>query len=281
MGIFFLWEKRRKTKGRVPLVDISVFRNRSFVLGNTIGTVQNIAFAGFLFVIPVFYQQVTGISAFETGIVLLPMSIAVFIFSIGGARISTFIRPKHLLITGLILGMAGSFMLRDIFGLGTGTAEFIPGSIVLGVGFGIILSQVTNLTLSTVPDEHATDAAGVLNTLRQLGTSLGTATVGVILLIFSYIGIADEVEHQAAITGVPAEELATGLRNWVDAMQTGRPDLFVPDTVLVQLVNIIDSAISSAMLRCFDAITIFLGIALIAALFLPRQAVRSEPDEDA
>ena len=281
MGFFFFWQKRRKTKGRVPLVDISIFRNRSFVLGNTIGIVQNIAFAGFLFIIPVFYQQVTGISAFETGILLLPMSIAVFIFSIGGARLSTFLSPKHLLIIGLILGMAGSFMLRGIFGLETGTTEFIPGSVVFGIGLGIILSQVTNLTLSSVPDEHATDAAGVLNTLRQLGTSLGTAIIGVILIIFIYTGIVDEVEEQAAVAGVPTEQLAAGLQGWVDKMQTGSPDLVVPDTVLTQLADIANSAISAGMLHCFDAIMLFFGIALIATLFLPRQTVQSNPDNNA
>lgn len=279
MGVFFLWQKRRKNKGHVPLVDINIFCNRSFVLGNTIGIVQNIIFAGFLFIIPVFYQQVTGISAFETGILLLPMSIAVFIFSIGGARLSAFTSPKHLLIIGLILGMAGSFMLRGIFGLETGSTEFIPGSVVFGTGLGIILSQVTNLTLSAVPDEHATDAAGVLNTLRQLGTSLGTAIIGVILLIYSYTGIVDEMEQQAAVAGVPAEQLATGLQGWVDKMQTGNPDLVVPDTVLAQLTEIADSAISTGMLHCFDAITLSFGIALVATLFLPRKILLPEPDK--
>ncbi|WFN34240.1 MFS transporter [Methanogenium sp. S4BF] len=279
MGVFFLWQKRRKTTGRIPLVDISIFRNRSFVLGNTIGVVQNIAFAGFLFIIPVFYQQVTGISAFETGLLLLPMSIAVFIFSIGGARLSAFISPKHLLIAGLLLGMAGSFMLRGIFGLGTGTTDFIPGSVVLGVGLGIVLSQVTNLTLSSVPDEHATDAAGVLNTLRQLGTSLGTAIIGVILIIFIYAGIVDEVEQQAAVAGIPAGQLATGLQGWVDKMQTGSPEIAVPDTVLAQLADIADTAIGAGMLHCFDAITLFFGIALIASLFLPRKTPPPEHDK--
>ena len=281
MGLFFFWQKWRKTRGQVPLVDISIFHNRSFVLGNTVGIVQNIAFAGFLFIIPVFYQQVTGISAFETGLILLPMSIAVFIFSIGGARLSTFFSPKYLLIAGLLLGMAGSFMLRGIFGIDTGTADFIPGSVVLGVGLGIVLSQVTNLTLSAVPDELATDAAGVLNTLRQLGTSLGTAIIGVILLIFIYTGIVDELEGQAEMSGIPAEQLAAGLRGWVDTMRSESPDIAVPDTVLAQLADIADSAIGAGMLHCFDAITLFFGIALIVTLFLPRQVPRSEPDKKA
>ncbi len=272
MGVFFLWQKRRKKKGRVPLVDVGIFRNRQFVLGNTITIVQGLTAAGFFFIIPVFYQQVTGISAFETGILLLPISIAIFIFSIAGARLAAYLSPKHLIMAGLLLGMAGSLMLRGIFGLDTGTAEFIPGSVVFGIGIGLILSQVTNLTLSSVHDEHATDAAGVLNTLRQLGTSLGTALIGVILIIFIYTGIVEEIEKEAVMAGIPAEELAAGLQGWVDKMQTGTPDLVVPDTVLAQLAEIADAAVSSGMLHCFDAITIFLGIAFIAALFLPRRA---------
>jgi len=278
MGVFFLWQKRRKKKGRVPLVDVSIFRNRRFVLGNTISVIQGLTLAGFFFIIPVFYQQVTGISAFETGLLLLPISIAIFTFSIAGARLTAFVSPKHLLIAGLLLGMAGSFMLRGIFGLDTGTADFIPGSVVFGIGLGIVLSQVTNLTLSAVPEEHSTDAAGALNTLRQLGTSLGTALIGVILIIFIYAGIAGEVERQAAAAGIPAEELAAGLQGWVDKMQTGSPDLVVPDAVLAQIMDIADAAISAGMLHCFDAITLFLGIALVATLFLPRQMIQATPD---
>ena len=280
MGVFFLWQKRRKTKGRVPLVDVSIFRSRPFVLGNSICVLQNLTLAGFFFIIPVFYQQVTGISAFETGLLLLPISIAIFIFSIAGARLSAFLSPKHLIMIGLLFGIAGSFMLRGIFGLDTGSAEFIPGSVVFGIGSGIILSQVTNLTLSAVPDKHATDAAGVLNTLRQLGTSLGTALIGVILIIFIYTGIIGEIEHQAAIAGIPTEELTAGLHGWADKMQTGTPDLVVPDTVLTQLTEIINSAISAGMLHCFDAIAIFLGIAFLAALFLPRRAQPAGREEE-
>ncbi len=281
MGVFVLWQKRRKKKGRVPLVDVSIFRNRRFVLGNTISVIQGLTLAGFFFIIPVFYQQVTGISAFETGLLLLPISIAIFTFSIAGARLAAFLSPKHLLIIGLILGMAGSFMLRGIFGLETGTTDFIPGSVVFGIGLGIVLSQVTNLTLSAVPEEHSTDAAGVLNTLRQLGTSLGTAIIGVNLIIFIYAGIAGEVEQQAAAAGIPPEQLASGLRGWVEKMQTGSPDLVVPDTVLAQLADIANAAISAGMLHCFDAITLFLGLALVAALFLPRRMSPATPDDEA
>jgi EmrB/QacA subfamily drug resistance transporter len=279
MGVFFLWQKRRKTKGLVPLVDVGIFRNRRFVLGNTIGTLQNLTLAGFFFIIPVFFQQVTGITAFETGLYLLPISIAIFVFSIAGSRLAAYLTTKHLIMIGLLLGMAGSFMLRGIFGIDTTAADFIPGSVVFGIGIGIVLSQVTNLTLSAVPDEHATDAAGVLNTLRQLGTSLGTALIGVILIIFIYAGIAGEIEKQAAMAGIPADEVAAGLRGWVDKMQTGTPDLVVPDAVLAQLADIADAAVSAGMLHCFDAIAIFLGIAFIATLFLPR-GTRSARTED-
>ncbi len=238
MAAFWFWQKHRLVTGKNPLVDVGVFKNRTFTLGNGIGTIQNIVIAGFLFIIPIFLQSVTGVSAFETGLALLPMSVMIFIFSIGGARLSAFLSPKWLLAGGLALAIAGTVVLRDVFSLSTTIPDIIPGSMLFGIGIGVILSQITNLTLSAVDEKHATDAAGVLNTLRQLGTSLGTALIGAILLIFIFSGLLSGIAQEYPASQEKAARIA-------------------------------DQAISSGMYRCFDAMAILLVIAFLAALALP------------
>ena len=269
MAVFWVWQNHRMRTGRNPLVDVQVFRDRTFTLGNAIGTIQNVVIAGFLFIIPVFLQSVTGVSAFETGLALLPMSVAIFLFSIGGARLSAFLSQKWLLAGGLLLAIAGAVAMRDVFSLATTIPDIVPGSIVFGIGIGIILSQVTNLTLSAVSEAHATDAAGVLNTLRQLGTSLGTALIGAILLIFIFSGLlAGIAQEYPGFSETNDEELAVILQTWVEKMQT--TDISsLPQEEQESAMRIADQAISGGMYRCFDAMAILLVIGLFATLALP------------
>jgi hypothetical protein len=88
-AIFLLWQRRRINKGLEPLSDISLLKNRLFGLGNINSFITQIPLAGFLFIIPVFLQQVTKLNAFDTGLALLPASIAILLFSILGARLSS------------------------------------------------------------------------------------------------------------------------------------------------------------------------------------------------
>lgn len=270
MAIFWFWQKRRMRTGQNPLVDLNVFQDRTFTLGNGIGTIQNIVIAGFLFIIPVFLQSVTGVSAFETGLALLPMSVAIFIFSIGGARLSVFLPQKWLLLGGFALAFAGAVAMRDVFSLATTIPDIIPGSMLFGTGIGIILSQITNLTLSAVDEKYSTDAAGVLNTLRQLGTSLGTALIGAILLIFIFSGLLSGiVQEYPELEGTPDQELAAILQTWIEKMQT--TDISdIPQEEQEKAMRIADQAISESMFRCFDAMAILLVIAFLGTLALPR-----------
>ena len=272
MAIFYFWQKRRRVRGKIPLVDVGIFKNRLFVLGNVVGTMQGIVIAGFLFIVPVFLQNVTGATAFETGLALLPMSIVVFVFSIGATRLSTYISPKYTMLAGIGISLAGSMMLRDVFGLYTTIPDIILPSVVFGSGIGLILSQVSNLTLSAVPAGQSTDAAGVLNTFRQLGTSLGTALIGVILLIVIVSGLFSGVNQANPGHALENDVIATGLQKWIEKMETIEIPVQIPPELTDRIVLIVDSAISNGMKRAFDAISLILCIAFAAALFIPGQA---------
>jgi EmrB/QacA subfamily drug resistance transporter len=276
MGIFYIWQKRRTVKGKIPLVDVAIFKNRAFVLGNAVGTIQGIVIAGFLFIIPVFLQNVTGATAFETGLALLPMSVVVFVVSIGATRFSTYVSPKYIMLAGIGISLAGSVMLRDVFYLSTTIPDIILPSVVFGTGIGLILSQVSNLTLSAVPAEQSTDAAGVLNTFRQLGTSLGTALIGVILLIFILSGLFSGVTQANPGYTLENEAIASGLQAWIDKMETIEIPVQLPPELVEKITLIVDSAISNGMKRSFDAISLMLCIAFAAALFIPAHEGNAE-----
>lgn len=181
--VFYFWERRQIRNAKGFLVDVTIVPERSFLAGNVVAIGQKFISAGFIFIFPLFYQIVAGASAYETGVALLPMSLGIVVFSIIGARLSSWFEPKYILLAGIALTGTGLAALRDIFSLTTTAHDVLPGSLLFGIGLGIVLSQVTNLTLSSIRSERQTDASGIYNTTRQLGSSLGTAVIGIVLAL--------------------------------------------------------------------------------------------------
>lgn len=181
--LFYFWELRQLRLKKSILVDVTIVSNLSFLSGNIVAIGQKFLSAGFIFIFPLFYQIVTDASAYETGIALLPMTLATVAFSIVGARLVSWFEPKYVLLVGIAFTGAGLFALKDVFSFTTTLHDIFPGSLLFGIGLGLVLSQVTNLTLSSVGSERQTDASGIYNTARQLGSSVGTAVIGIVLAL--------------------------------------------------------------------------------------------------
>lgn len=239
---FYLWERSRVKKQRDVLVDVTIIPERTFFAGNVVATGLNLIIAGFLFIFPLFYQNVTGASAYETGIVLLPMSIAVFLFSIFGAKFASWFEPKYVLLGGILLTGGGLAALHDVFSLTTVAEDIFFGSLVFGTGLGIVLSQVTNLTLSSIRRERQTDASGIYNTTRQLGSSLGTAIIGIVLAFGFALGLISGVSGTSTISGYEAQ--------WV--------------------TGVTDGAVNQGMEWAFIAMILVIVVMFISALFIRK-----------
>jgi len=195
--IFLLWQRRRINKGLEPLSDISILKNRIFGLGNINSVISQIPLAGFLFIIPVFLQQVTKVNAFTTGLALLPASITILLFSLLGARLSSSFGSRYILMIGFVVSAAGSLIMGTSFNLYTQIIDIIPGTVIFGIGIGFLLSQLTNLTMSAVRNDQETDAAGYFNAFKNLGYSIGTALIGVLLLLGIFGGITTSIESSS------------------------------------------------------------------------------------
>ena len=109
--LFLYWQRRRIKKGLEPLSDISLLKNRVFGLGNINSIISQIPLAGFLFIIPVFLQQVTKANAFTTGLALLPASITILIFSLLGAKLSSKLGFRNILMIGFVVSAVGTFIM--------------------------------------------------------------------------------------------------------------------------------------------------------------------------
>lgn len=269
-GIFLLWQRRRINKGLEPLTDISLLKNRLFGLGNLNSIISQIPLAGFLFIIPVFLQQVAKADAFTTGLALLPASITILIFSLLGARVSSILGPKYILMIGFIVSAVGTFILGGTFNLNTQAMDIVPGTIVFGIGIGFLLSQITNLAMSAARGDQETDAAGLFNSFKNLGYSLGTALIGVLLLVGIFGGLTTSIDASSLSGNMTTEEIQENLFNYVEKMQTVSPEN-IPPSMVPEVTQIVNSTISSAMKQTFNVLTIILLLGFVTSLFIPSK----------
>lgn len=267
--LFLLWQRRRIKKGLEPLSDISLLKNRIFGLGNINSIIQQIPLAGFLFIIPVFLQQVTKLNAFMTGVALLPTSITILLFSLLGAKLSSRLNSKYILMIGFLISAAGTFLLGGEFDINTQIADIIPGTVVFGIGIGFLLSQLTNLTMSAARSDQETDAAGFLNAFKNLGYSMGTALIGVLLLLGIFSGLTTGIEASGIAGNMTTDQIQDSLFNYVEKMQTVNPQN-IPPQIVPQATQIVDSTISSAMKQTFNALTLILLLGFIISIFIPK-----------
>ena len=239
-------------------------------MGNINSVIQQIPLAGFLFIIPVFLQQVTKTDAFTTGLALLPASITILIFSLLGARLSEKLGPKILLMIGFIISALGTFIMGGSFNLNTQIIDIIPGTVVFGIGIGFLLSQITNLTISAVRSNQETDASGFFNAFKNLGYSVGTALIGVLLLVGIFGGLTTAIDASSISGNMTTAEIQDSLYNYVEKMQTTTPQN-IPPNMVPEVAHIVDSALSSAMKQTFNALTLILLLGFITTIFLPSR----------
>ena len=160
---------------------------------------QNLVLMGIFFVVPLYLQLVLGPSAFETGVKMLPVSITMFATSAVGSRLSGRFPVRSIVRCGLLVTIAGTVILLSTIKPTLSNAGFALGMAVLGVGIGLMVSQLGNVVQSSVEDSGRSEAGGLQYTGQQLGSSLGVALIGAIVLIGLTSTFISNVQHDARI----------------------------------------------------------------------------------
>ncbi len=277
--VFLWWQYRRVARDKKPLLDPIIFKNWGFNTGILLGVVQNLVLAGVLFIFPLYLGNVHGYAAIEIGIFLMPMSLGVLVLSLGGTKLADYIRPIWLLAGGLAVMIIGNIMIKNALEGINDPWDLVPGTVVFGMGTGLILSQIANATMGIVRPDQVPDASGMLNTTRQLGTSLGTAILGGILMLTAFTGMIDGLADEPEFEGYDKEEVAIWLSEFLDKFKNGEigDGTFTPEQV-ENLTRIVDESTSKAMITALDVLnySIALGIIilLIGATIYTRQLKR-------
>jgi EmrB/QacA subfamily drug resistance transporter len=177
--VFLLYQKL--TQGHEPLIPFAVFRDRNFAVMNWVSGVLAIGMMGIFLPFTIYLQSVLGFSALKAGLAMAPASlISIFVAPFAG-RMTDRIGGKYILMTGLILFGAGMGWLALIARPDSSWQSFLAPLIVAGFGMGCVFAPLITVAMRNIQPQMAGAASGVLNTVRQVGLVIGTATVGALL----------------------------------------------------------------------------------------------------
>ena len=197
LAVFALFEIKRKRKGKVPLLDMDLFKDKNLRVGSTIILLSYIVMGGGLFVVSLFMQTVLNLNAFNTGLTTLPLTVGLLIFAAIAPSLTEKLNHKSLMAIGSIIAIIGCLILSYQFKMNTTMLNLMPGMFILGSGIGFIMALSTDIALINIPDENQNNASGITTTGQTLGESMGTAIIGVILILGVMGGIANGVDTYA------------------------------------------------------------------------------------
>ncbi len=241
--LFVQVETRNNTENRPSLVHLTLFTIADFVNGLKVRSIQVSAIAGILFTVPLFMQVSFGISAFDTGLALLPLSISIILGAFLGVRLSRARLPIQIVRIGTLVLALGAVIMVARMNTGTGPLDLALGLSVVGLGAGLIGSHIVNLVLSSVSPDETAEASGVTSTLEQLGNSVGVAILGTLLTLALSLGLSQSL----AASSVIPEDLKRQAQEQIEHGVN-----IVSDQEIQASLAGYDPAVSTELLRIYD-----------------------------
>jgi MFS family permease len=182
LALFFKRQRLLVASGREPLVHVELLSITRLRSGLSVLGAQYAITAGLFFAVPVYLQMTLGLDALQTGIRIFPLSVSLIIFSAIGTRLSQRWSARRIvLIAQWILIASAVVLLAGIDPELTGWA-FGTGMFTAGAALGLLASQLGNVNMSAVDEKDTSEVGGLQGVFQNLGSSLGTALIGSILI---------------------------------------------------------------------------------------------------
>jgi EmrB/QacA subfamily drug resistance transporter len=165
---------------RLPMLDLSLFRNSTFSGANSVMFLVGLAMFGIFFYNSLFLQNILGYSAIKTGATFLPMTGLIILIAPAAGKVSDHVGPRWLMGVGMTL-LTGSLLLFATLDAGSSWWAILPGLLTGGVGMAITMAPTTAAAMGSVPVDKAGVGSAVINSMRQVGGSLGIAVMGALV----------------------------------------------------------------------------------------------------
>ncbi|WP_407415409.1 MFS transporter [Methanobrevibacter sp.] len=235
-------------------------------LGASIKLLYNIIIAGTFFVLVLFFQSVFQLNPFDTGLASLPFCMALLIFSVSAPKLIGKLSHKKLMAIGCIISIVGCLILSYQFKLNISLWGLIPGLFLLGSGIGFMMALSSDVALFDIPAESQNNASGIISTGETLGSSLGTAIIGIVLILGVMGGISTAIDTYAPNYSGD-EQFHQEVYDYFQKLDT----MDGQDSIVVNTADII---IQSAMASVMMVLAIVLGVILILTLRIKEKNIK-------
>jgi len=272
IGAFVRWSEYQAGLNRDPLFRLGMLANRTFRGGLQMMTLQSVTLMGIFFATPLYLQVVLGLDALETGVRMLPVSISMFIMSFVGARMSQRWSPQWIVRAGLLILLIAVVELMAVIRPELRRPGFGIGMALLGIGMGLLVSQLGNVIQSSVGSRDRGEAGGLQYTSQQLGSAIGTALIGAIVITVLGSAFTNQIAEDPRIP----EEITTR----IDVELAGSVP-FVPSPAVTDALADagVDPEVASAIVESYEEsqltalrMGLFVVVVfIILALFLVRR----------
>jgi MFS family permease len=281
---FRRWEQREVRLGRVPLLRPDLLPIKQLRAGLSMFLSSYLIMNGSFFILPLYLQLVLGKDALHTGITILPISIAMMIAAVVGGRLSDRVSPRRIVQVGLGL------LFVALIGMGASISPSLTSPLflvslgVFGAGIGLAVSQLGNVVMSAVDQSRTSEVGGLQGAAQSLGSSLGTALIGAVLLGGLTSGFHDRIQGDKAIPPKVQQQIVNGTEQGVQMIS--KPDAKsiaekagLPPVQVDTVVHDYGEAQIQALKRALVAASLFALVALWFAADLPPRPLAGEAQE--
>jgi EmrB/QacA subfamily drug resistance transporter len=222
LAAFTRWEHRRVAHGGDPLVHLPLLQRPVLRSGLLALLSQNLILLGLFFTIPLYLQVVQGFDAFETGLRLLPVSVTMLAASLVASRLGRLAGPRRVVRLALVTLAAAIVWLLATIDPVIDDTQFALAMALLGVGMGLLASQLGNVVQSSVGEEERSEVGGLQYTAQNLGSALGTALIGSLLIGSLAHAFTTQVEDDPSLSQEAKRQTSVALEAGISFVPTGQ-----------------------------------------------------------
>ncbi|MDX6590168.1 MAG: hypothetical protein QOI84_1442 [Solirubrobacterales bacterium] len=276
--IFALWESRLVARGAEPLVNPAILRSSVLRGGLTSFFFQYFLQGGLFFAVPLFLSIALGLSAIETGVRLLPLSITLILAAAGIPKVFPDASPRRVVRIGFLAMFAGLVVMVAALDAGAGPEIVTWPMLLAGLGIGSLASQLGSITVSSVPDEQSGEVGGLQNTITNLGISLGTALTGAIVIATLSSSFLTGVQENPAVPAPVKARATTELSGGIPFLSDDELETALEGTrVGPRATDAIVEENETARLDGLRSALSVLAILALVGLFLTRGIPTKQP----
>ena len=275
--LFVITQSARAKQGKSVLMDLSLFRIRRYGYGNVVAALVSLGEFGVLFALPLWLQAVQSFSPLQTGALIAILGVGAVLAGGAARHVAAMIGATRLVRLGMVLEIVGIVGVLLLLSVDRSAWWLAPALFVYGIGVGFDTAQLTNVILEDVPPQRSGGASSVTSTLRQVGSTLGSAVLGTVLFVSLGLALQNDLAvNQPSLS----EDQRTQI---VDQVVDSSGEAIIP---LEQQQGMADIA-QEAKESYTQAVKIMAGVAggavvigLLASFELPADRRREEDDEE-